>query len=85
MTKTKTRGPRTPRSAIDPLAPANMIIAKFGGLAEMSRKTGIPTSSIFTAAKSGHFSPKRWEPIKAAGLSHKIKLSDADFSKRGTA
>lgn len=78
----KSRGPRASVIDIDQNAPANVIITKFGGLAEASRKTGIATSTIWVWAKSGLIPQKRWAEIMAAGAAHKIKITQKDFLSR---
>lgn len=81
----KPRKPRAPTTGkIDPTAPANIVIAKLGGLAVVCEQSGWPTSTVWGWMKRGDIPPKRVPDLKALGLAMKprVVLPDSDFIRK---
>ena len=76
----KMRKPRRSNSDnIDTMAPASIVVTKFGGLGKMAHDTGIATSTIWGWMRRGDIPPKRVPDLKAHAMRLKVKLKDSDF------
>ena len=79
----KPRGIRTSsRTQIDDGAPASIVIKKLGGLAAVSRESGIATSTIWRWLKSGNISPKYVVQLKQLAQRLNVDLCDSDFVRQ---
>lgn len=57
---------------------AKVIISKFGGLVEMSRKTGVPVSTIQHWKRTNNIPCWRWDFINQKANEHNIILGGSD-------
>lgn len=59
--------------------PAGRVVAKFGGLANMSESTGIPPSTIWGWIRRGDIPPKRVPEVKRHARDLKIRIKDSEY------
>ncbi len=65
---------------------ARRVIALFGGIRPMARKTGVPTSTIQSWGESGVISARGMAQVLAAASEHSIDISPVDLiPERGAA
>jgi len=64
---------------LDPEAPANIVIAKLGGLNAVRRETGLAPSTIWGWQKRGIIPHPRIPMLKDVARRLKVKIKDGDF------